>query len=167
MFKSNFRKVVEFNEIFDVKKNGSPRIYDEEPNLIKLRLSLITEEYNELLESVKNKDKCETVDALADLLYVIYGMGHALNVDLDKYFNMVHESNMSKICKSEEEAKLTVEKYKEDYKQGISPYDSPEYKRIEENKWKVYNKSTGKVLKNINYNAVDFKKLNIEDSEIE
>jgi len=163
---SNFRKVIEFNEIFGVKKSGSPRIYDEDPDLIKLRMSLITEEYKELVEAVKNKDKCETVDALADLLYVIYGMGHALNVDLDHYFNEVHESNMSKLCISEEEAKKTVKKYKEDYENKRSPYESVRYEKIDENRWKIYNKNTGKVLKNINYKAVNFKELNEIETEV-
>ena len=70
---------------------------------------MITEEYNELLEAVENHDYVETVDALADIMYVVLGMGRAIGVDLQKAFDIVHDSNMSKLCVSEEEAKQTVE----------------------------------------------------------
>ena len=62
-----------------------------------LRLELIREEYQELEEAVENKDMVEVADALTDLLYVIYGAGHAFGIDLDECFLEVHESNMSKL----------------------------------------------------------------------
>ena len=79
-------------------------ITKDDPKLIKYRLSLIIEEAEELKEAVKNHDFKEIVDALADLLYVVYGMGTSIGVNLDKAFNIVHESNMSKLCNTEEEA---------------------------------------------------------------
>ena len=62
-----------------------------------LRLSLIEEELSELKEGIKNKDIKEVADALTDILYVTYGAGHAFGVDLDKCFNEVQKSNMSKL----------------------------------------------------------------------
>lgn len=62
-----------------------------------LRLSLIEEELSELKEAIKNKDIKEVADALTDILYVTYGAGHAFGVDLDKCFNEVQKSNMSKL----------------------------------------------------------------------
>ena len=62
-----------------------------------LRLSLIEEELSELKEAIKNKDIKEVAEALTDILYVTYGAGHAFGVDLDKCFNEVQKSNMSKL----------------------------------------------------------------------
>ena len=63
----------------------------------KLRIDLIKEELDELTESVKNKDLLEVADALTDILYVTYGAGHAFGIDLDKCFDEVQNSNMSKL----------------------------------------------------------------------
>ena len=65
----------------------------------KLRLDLIREELNELTEAMKNKDLLEVADALTDILYVTYGAGHAFGIDLDKCFDEVQNSNMSKLGK--------------------------------------------------------------------
>ena len=62
-----------------------------------LRLELIREEYEELEEAVENKDIIGVADALTDLLYVVYGAGHAFGIDLDSCFAEVHRSNMSKL----------------------------------------------------------------------
>jgi len=63
----------------------------------KLRLDLIREELNELTEAMKNKDLLEVADALTDILYVTYGAGHAFGLNLDKCFEEVQNSNMSKL----------------------------------------------------------------------
>ena len=76
--------------------------------------------------------------------------------DFEYNFNIVHQSNMSKICSNEEEAKLTVESYEQKFKDGKSPYDSPYYECITPTKWMVRNRSTQKVLKNINYHPVEY-----------
>ena len=162
MSETNFEKVVDFNRQFGVKIFDKPQvnIFDEDKKLVELRMNLIREEVQELEEAVKNKDYVETVDALADILYVVYGMGSSIGIDLDKAFNLVHESNMSKLCKTEDEAKNTVKWYEEQYKNNALPYDTPSYRKSHNNKyWVVYNKSTGKILKSINYNAVDLKEL--------
>tara|TARA_B110000003_G_scaffold173430_1_gene173022 strand:- start:267 stop:608 length:342 start_codon:yes stop_codon:yes gene_type:complete len=63
----------------------------------KLRIDLIKEELQELTEAMNNKDLLEVADALTDILYVTYGAGHAFGVDLDKCFEEVQNSNMSKL----------------------------------------------------------------------
>ena len=66
----------------------------------KLRLDLIKEELNELSEAMKNRDLLEVADALTDILYVTYGAGHAFGINLDKCFEEVQNSNMSKLDKN-------------------------------------------------------------------
>ena len=62
-----------------------------------LRYDLIKEELNEFKEAIDNKDIKEVADALTDIIYVTYGAGHAFGIDLDKCFNEVQSSNMSKL----------------------------------------------------------------------
>jgi len=62
-----------------------------------LRYDLIKEELEELKEAMENKDLLEVADALTDILYVTYGAGHAFGIDLDKCFEEVQNSNMSKL----------------------------------------------------------------------
>lgn len=92
--------------------------------------------------------------SLADLLINVYQTG-SLTFDFHEAFDIVHSSNMSKICSSEEEARETVESYKLRFEAGDVPYDSPYYERITADKWMVRNRSTQKVLKNINYMPVE------------
>ena len=63
----------------------------------RLRLDLIEEELDELHYAIDNKDMVEIADALGDLLYVVYGAGHAFGIDLDECFKEIHASNMSKL----------------------------------------------------------------------
>lgn len=159
---SNFDKVVDFNKTFGVTVHETPQmdIYTKDPKLVDLRLKLIVEEVEELQDAIKNHDMKETIDALSDILYVVYGAGASFGIDLDRTFDMVHKSNMSKVCKNEEEADATVQWYKdnsESYNKknpAQAPVD-PAW-RIINSKHVVYNRLTGKVLKSINYNAVDF-----------
>ena len=157
---TNFEKVVNFNKLFGVSIHNSPQINicKENVNLTKLRLNLILEEVQELKDAHTNNDFPEIIDAMADILYVVYGMGASYGVNLDKAFDMVHRSNMSKLCRTEQEAIDTVSWYKDQLNKGLSPYNTPVYKRGNDagDYWVVYNEDTGKVLKNINYNAVDF-----------
>ncbi len=67
--------------------------------IVKLRVDLIKEEFNELQEAIKNKDLVEVADALTDILYVTYGAGHAFGINLDDCFDEVQKSNMSKLDK--------------------------------------------------------------------
>ena len=236
-----FEKVQEFNRAFDVMPkipynyvNGDNDafkfvrrdIFKSDPAAVRLRVSLITEEIKELREGFYSNDIIEIRDALADILYVVYGMADVFGVNMDiiedEYgeknihnemlkanisyyidditlyesklllnvesydfdavintlmkiivevkgihnflginsesdFAIVHNSNMSKLCSNEAEAIATVVDYEVKFKAGSSPYDTPYYYYIADiNKWCVKNRSTGKVLKNINYIKVKF-----------
>lgn len=281
--KSNFEKVMEFNRAFDMV-NQEPssynlnstnpftysriNIFNDSPNIVKLRLDLIKEEIDELYTAIEQNNIIEQRDACADILYVVYGMADVLGIsidtifknnikniylrfirkyngscnklsevsekyitytnytylkylidgidknnkvdfrddynllqtlcnvamrtsiedtdklvillecianilctilkntylyvnnlgyDADKDFAIVHESNMSKLCDNEEDAKATVLDYENKYNAGTSPYDSPYYYYLPNlNKWIIKNKSTGKALKNIKYKKVLF-----------
>ena len=92
---TNFESVRKFMETFgqEIKKKA------EFPNIkiTELRYALIKEELGELKEAIEKKDIKEVADALTDILYVTYGAGHAFGINLDKCFNEVQESNMSKL----------------------------------------------------------------------
>ncbi len=92
---SNFRKVGNFMKTFGQEVKTKPSFSTDKIN--KLRIDLINEELEELTEAMKNKDLLEVADALTDILYVTYGAGHAFGIDLDKCFEEVQNSNMSKL----------------------------------------------------------------------
>ena len=92
---TNFSKVGIFMKTFGQEVNHKPTFSTDKIN--KLRLDLIEEELNELKDAMKNKDLLEVADALTDILYVTYGAGHAFGIDLDKCFDEVQNSNMSKL----------------------------------------------------------------------
>ena len=156
---TNFEKVKEFNTAFDMVRSCEPNrtIFDTDPNTVDLRIKLIREEFEEFVEACKTKDFGEARDAIADMLYVVYGAADAFGIQADTDFNDVHDSNMSKLCSSQEEAEATVHDYEQKFNRGESPYDSPYYYKLEnKDKWVVKNRSTGKALKSINYHAVKF-----------
>ena len=92
---SNFNKVGTFMKTFGQEIKTSPSLSTDKIN--KLRIELIKEELGELTEAMKNNDLLEVADALTDILYVTYGAGHAFGIDLDKCFDEVQNSNMSKL----------------------------------------------------------------------
>ena len=92
---SNFNKVGTFMKTFGQEVKTKPSFSTDKIN--KLRVDLINEELNELQEAMKNNDLLEVADALTDILYVTYGAGHAFGIDLDKCFDEVQNSNMSKL----------------------------------------------------------------------
>jgi|TARA_B100000902_G_scaffold349634_1_gene358345 predicted HAD superfamily Cof-like phosphohydrolase len=92
---TNFELVGDFMESMDQEVRIKPSFPDEDVQ--KLRLDLIEEELDELQYGIDNKDMVEIADALTDLLYVVYGAGHAFGIDLDDCFHEVHRSNMSKL----------------------------------------------------------------------
>ena len=160
--KTNFQKVIDFNKAFGVPVHDTVQeeIFTKNPSLTKLRLDLILEEVRELKEAIETNDMVETIDALADILYVVYGAGASFGIDLDNAYDIVHKSNMSKLCKTEEDAIETVRRYKEIYENGASPYDTPAYRKSADGKfWVVYNKSTGKILKNHKYTQANFNEM--------
>ena len=227
---NNHQKVLEFHNAFGLLISNEPylNIFTEKPEVVQLRYSLIHEEYNELITAVNDKHLEEVIDALMDILYVLYGaaisygvktiindyksyiqsiqdfsfhykglnvqiealklsLGHfevvlekfksvdnitqaeklinemivityymclRQSFDVDYCFNLVHQSNMSKLCGTETLAQQTVKWYKENQ----TVYDSPAYRYNPLiNLWVVYNKSSGKILKSIEYFPVSFK----------
>ena len=92
---SNFSDVSKFMKAFgqDVNKKSTWPDYKTR----NLRIELIEEELEELKAAIMQKDMVEIADALTDLLYVVYGAGHTFGIDLDKTFDEVHSSNMSKL----------------------------------------------------------------------
>ena len=92
---SNFSKVGIFMKTFGQEVKVKPSLSTDKIN--KLRIDLIKEELYELTEAMKNKDLLEVADALTDILYVTYGAGHAFGINLNKCFEEVQNSNMSKL----------------------------------------------------------------------
>ena len=92
---TNFEKVGNFMKTFgqDVKQSSS--FSNDKVN--ELRVNLIKEELDELIEAMNKKDLVEVADALTDILYVTYGAGHAFGINLDECFDEVQKSNMSKL----------------------------------------------------------------------
>ena len=92
---TNFEKVGIFMKTFGQEVKNEPSFGTDKIN--QLRISLIQEELDELKDAMSKNDILEVADALTDLLYVTYGAGHAFGIDLDKCFNEVQNSNMSKL----------------------------------------------------------------------
>ena len=92
---TNFELVGDFMEAFGQDVQLEPTWPDF--NTRELRLELIAEELDELSDAVADRDMIQIADALTDLLYVVYGAGHAFGIDLDECFQEVHASNMSKL----------------------------------------------------------------------
>ncbi|AVL94721.1 triphosphate pyrophosphohydrolase [Moumouvirus australiensis] len=158
--KTNFKLVGEFNAVFGhpVNTQVQKNIFDEKPNEVNLRFNLIKEEFHELEDGIKNKNMTEVVDALGDLLYVVYGMGQVFGLDLDEAFRRVHNSNMSKLCKNEKEAMETVEHYKtlsgfEDVEVSYRPSE------VVPGHYVMFNVKTGKILKSKYFELPNFSDL--------
>jgi len=94
---TNFEKVGFFMKTFNQEVKVSSSLGTEKIN--SLRISLISEELEELKQAISEKNLTEVADALTDILYVTYGAGHAFGIDLDKCFDEVQNSNMSKLGK--------------------------------------------------------------------
>ena len=92
---TNFEKVKLFMDTYGQEVKDKAEFSDAKTN--KLRLDLIKEELEELTHAMNDKNLLEVADALTDILYVTYGAGHAFGIDLDKCFDEVQNSNMSKL----------------------------------------------------------------------
>jgi predicted HAD superfamily Cof-like phosphohydrolase len=147
--------VAEFHTTFKHPILSSPQVPDE--NRCKLRVALIAEELKELEVAILEKDIVEIADALCDIQYVLSGaiLEFGLGEKFKSLFEEVQRSNMSKACKSEEEAIATVKHYKE--KDGTECY----YKE-EAGKWLIYRKSDNKTLKSINYSPANLESIIVQ-----
>ena len=92
---TNFEKVRLFMKTYGQEVKDKAGFSDVQTN--KLRIDLIKEELEELTEAMQDENLLEVADALTDILYVTYGAGHAFGIDLDKCFDEVQNSNMSKL----------------------------------------------------------------------
>ena len=92
---TNFTSVKKFMETFGQEVKSKPAFPSEK--ISKLRYDLIKEELDEFQEALNDKNLKEVADSLTDILYVTYGAGHAFGIDLDKCFDEVQSSNMSKL----------------------------------------------------------------------
>lgn len=148
----SLEQVKEFHTLFNAPVLDVPKIPAKER--CDLRICLISEELDELKEAIKNNDLVEALDALCDIMYVLNGtiLEFGFQNIFDTAFNEVQRSNMSKACSSEDEAKQTLEHYKE--KDGTEGY----YKQ-DGDKWLVYRKSDNKVLKNKFYSGANLEQF--------
>lgn len=106
-----------------------------------------------LFRMIQEKNYDETKTVLLSTLMNTYLLGCYLGIDLNRSFDIVHSSNMSKVCANEDEAKFTVQWYKDNEER----YDSPDYRLCYDNtRYVVFNKSTGKILKNTKYVPANF-----------
>ncbi|HEY8958699.1 MULTISPECIES: nucleoside triphosphate pyrophosphohydrolase family protein [Chitinophaga] len=138
--------VAEFHSTFRHPIEKAPVI--PSPQRCDLRVSLIQEELNELKAAIAEKNIVEIADALCDLQYVLSGaiLEFGLGEKFSALFNEVHRSNMSKACKSTEEAESTVAHYSKT--ENTACY----YTKVDD-LYLVYRKSDNKTLKSVNYSA--------------
>lgn len=126
----------------------------EHPKLTR-ETGFILDEINKKVNTLKQlKDWNRYIKDVCFLLYFVYKAALVSGIPFDEAFDIVHNSNMSKLCISEEEAKATVE----NYKKNDDRYDTPSYREAE-GYWVIYNKSTGKILKSMNYIPAKFNTL--------
>lgn len=144
-------KVKEFHETFDMPVLSEPTIPDSER--CDLRISLLEEEINELKQAILDKDITEVFDAFNDILYILGGsiLEFGMQDKFKQGFDEVHRSNMSKACKTVEDALLTIDKYKKS--------DNFDSDYIEKNNSFIVKRKDGKLLKSINYSPADLKKI--------
>lgn len=145
----NYIKMVEeFHNAFGAPILETPQIPSKER--CDLRISLISEELDEMKEAIEKGDVIEVADSLGDLMVVLCGsiLEFGMGDKFDELFLEVHRSNMSKACSSQQEAIQTLLHYKE--KDGTEGY----YKEVD-GKWLVYRKEDNKVLKSINYSPAN------------
>ena len=144
--------VAEFHKTFKHPIVAQPSIPSE--NRCNLRVALIAEELKELEVAILEKDIVGVADALCDIQYVLSGaiLEFGLGEKFKALFDEVQRSNMSKACKSEDEAKATVEHYMK--KDGTVCY----YQK-EGDLWLIYRTSDNKTLKSINYSPANLDKI--------
>jgi predicted HAD superfamily Cof-like phosphohydrolase len=144
--------VAEFHETFKHPIVQSPAIPSDDR--CKLRVALLAEELKELEVAILEKDIVEVADALCDLQYVLSGaiLEFGLGNKFASLFEEVQRSNMSKACKTEQEANETIEHYRQ--KDGTECYT----KEVA-GKWLVYRKSDNKTIKSIYYSPADLERI--------
>jgi predicted HAD superfamily Cof-like phosphohydrolase len=145
---NSLNQVAEFHTTFKHPVIKNPAIPSKERS--DLRVSLLAEELKELRQAIDDNDLIEVADALCDLQYVLAGaiLEFGLGEKFKELFDEVHRSNMSKACKSAEEANLTIEHYKN------TANTNSYYKEID-GLFLVYREADNKTLKSLNYSPAD------------
>ncbi|MBK7408037.1 MAG: nucleoside triphosphate pyrophosphohydrolase family protein [Saprospirales bacterium] len=144
----SLRQVAEFHKTFHHPILPEPTI--PSPDRCQLRVNLIEEELDELRHAIKHNDLVEIADALCDIQYVLSGavLEFGLGYKFKALFDEVQRSNMSKSCRSLEEAQATQQHY-------LNRDGTESYVRQEGDVWLVYRTSDNKTLKSINYSPAD------------
>ncbi len=144
--------VAEFHKTFKHPVLDTPQI--PSADRCKLRVSLIAEELKELEEAIADNDLVEVADALADIQYVLSGaiLEFGLGGKFKSLFDEVQRSNMSKTCKTMEEAEATRQHYQQ--KDGTESYIE-----ASDGHFLVYRKEDNKTLKSVNYSPADLKSI--------
>ncbi len=147
---NSLSQVAEFHKTFKHPIQDSPRIPSRDR--CNLRVSLLAEELHELKQAIDDNDLVEIADALCDLQYVLSGaiLEFGLADKFKTLFDEVHRSNMSKACKSMEEANDTIQHYRKNQQCDA-------YHKEEESLFLVYRTNDNKTLKSINYSPADLK----------
>ena len=147
---NSLNQVAEFHRTFRHPVQEAPCIPARER--CNLRVSLLAEELQELKQAIEDNNLVEIADALCDLQYVLSGaiLEFGLADKFKALFDEVHRSNMSKACKSEEEAQNTIQHYQKNHQCDA-------YHREEESLFLVYRRNDNKTLKSINYSPADIK----------
>ncbi len=146
------RQVADFHKTFHHPILDSPAIPDKKR--CALRVALLAEELRELEDAIKDKDIVEIADALCDLQYVLSGaiLEFGLGEKFKALFDEVQRSNMSKACATEEEARKTVEYYRNER-------DTECYYRQEGGKFLVFRTSDNKTIKSVSYSPANLEKI--------
>lgn len=149
---NSLNQVAEFHKTFKHPIKEAPGIPSRER--ANLRVSLLAEELQELKQAVDNNDFVEVADALCDLQYVLAGaiLEFGLGEKFKQLFDEVHRSNMSKACKSLEEANETIQHYRKNHQCDA-------YHKEEDSLFLVYRSNDDKTLKSINYSPADLQSI--------
>lgn len=143
--------VSKFHKTFNHPILSEPQIPAK--NRAELRVNLLREELEELQEAIDNQDVVEVADALCDLQYVLAGaiLEFGMGDKFAELFAEVQRSNMSKVCRSKEEAQATVNHF--------ATQNQEAYFEKKDDFYLVYRKADNKTLKSINYSGVDLEKI--------
>lgn len=160
---SNYERVRSFCALRGLLTKGQPRVaIFKDAELVEALLTFVADAVSAFHAALAEADFEATVEVLGLLLFRVYVVGVHLDVDMDKAFAIVHRSNMSKLCKTEEVAKASVAKYSAQWAAGTGKYDVTAYRRSEDGvHWVVYHATSSKVLKSHLWCEPDFAPLGV------
>ena len=155
MAKSNFERCCEIeSHRMPRYTNEIEKFLDERPEMAHRYFGLIEKEFVRFWGACLTNNMGEVIQSLGTLLYATYSMAYCINIDMDLAFKIVHESNMTKTCKSEQEAMESVEHYKTE--PGFETANV-KYRPSQAGPFYVmYNADTGKILKSKYFSKPDF-----------